>query len=88
MEGRTSELKAHDKMTDELSPDGFHIFTSQSCNTALIPHLFYPSSPGSFKKLHLPVSQRDPPSWRRANGSFVFRRSLVEFSSRSDWGGL
>lgn len=40
VEGRKSELKADDKMTDELSPDGLHIFTSQSHNTHIILHIF------------------------------------------------
>lgn len=50
MEGRTSELKADDKMTDELSPDGLHIFTSQSHNALVIVHIFTPFL-GYFKNL-------------------------------------
>lgn len=60
MEGRTSELKADDKMTDELSPDGLHIFTPQSHSTAAILHIFTQSF-SYFHNPPLPVIQLVPP---------------------------
>lgn len=64
MEGRTRELKADDKMTDDLCPDGLHIFTSQSHNTVMILHISTRLR-GRSKRLYLPLKarlvQQDPP---------------------------